>query len=60
METIVADQTVCLELAAGEKTQMTSETADLRERFIKVEEKIAELEATNSAFNTALDEAIRS
>lgn len=60
LEASIADKVVCLELAAGEKSQMLSETADLKEKLLKAEERIMQLEAANSALNTAQDKAIAS
>lgn len=58
LEVTVADQAARLELAASEKLKMESEAADLRVRLLKAEERAAELEAANSALNTARDKAI--
>lgn len=52
-ETEVAEQATRLELAEGEKFQMTNEMANLREKLAKAEKRIAELEAANVDLDTA-------
>lgn len=60
LETEVAKQATRLELAKGQKFQMTREMTDLREKLVRAEEMITELEAANVDLNTARDEAIAS
>lgn len=47
LETKVVEQATRLELAEGEKSQITGEMADLREKLVRAKERLAELEATN-------------
>lgn len=60
LEATVTDQAVRLEQAGGKKLRVEEEVADLRARLLKAEERVAELEAANSALNTARDEAVAS
>lgn len=60
LEVKVVEQFTSLELAEGEKFELTSEMTDLRERLAKAERRIAKLEAANVDLNIARDEAISS
>lgn len=58
LESEVTDQAIRLELAASEKLQLTSKVVELKEKSVRAEERIMELQATNVDLNTARDEAI--
>lgn len=55
---MVANQASCLEAAAEQKSRVEDKVMNVRAKLFKAEEKVAELEAANSALNIARDKAV--